>query len=185
MRIVHMLLASVLATSGPLVAESVSQKEAASPIAENAPLAFSGGAESLDALVDRFVAAMEAKDEAGLRRLLVTEDEYREIIVPGRVPHGAAPRRPAKRNVDYFWSTMSYKSEVYAHNLVKDFGGRKYKERKLDFSEEPKRWAWYTAHGELQILLVPEEGPERFLLHGGWIAEVGGVFKFLTYEYDT
>lgn len=150
------------------------------------PIGLEGGAESIDALLDRMLEALERQDEDALRRLSVTEEEYRRIIVPGRVDKGAQRlRNPAERNVDYFWSTMAFKSALYASNLVKTYGGRKYAERKLELTKPSNEWAWYTAHGEVRLLLLPAEGDEKLLLQAGWIVEVGGVYKFLTYEYDS
>jgi len=157
---------------------------AASVSSGRPPMALHGGARSIESLIDRFLAALEARDEEALEGLRVSEEEYRQIIVPGRVPKGAEARHPAKRNVDYFWGVMDYKSDMYAANLIRDFGGRAYTERHLELTRNANEWAWYTAHGEVRLLLVPPGGQEKYLLRTGWIVEVDGAFKFLSYEYD-
>jgi hypothetical protein len=177
------VVAQATSTAGALAASEIQAAAVQAP--PSPPIGLEGGAESIEALLDRLLEALEKEDKAALRRLSVTEDEYRRIIVPGRVEKGAPRlRNPAQRNVDYFWSTMAFKSELYADKLVENFGGRTYVDRKLELTKPSNEWAWYRAHGEVRLMLVPAEGDDKYLLQAGWIVEVDGVYKFLSYEYD-
>jgi hypothetical protein len=64
---------------------------------ERPPFGFTGGADSQDALLDQFLAAITSGDLAKLNGLRVTSDEYGSIIVPGMSPKGQPPRRRSLR----------------------------------------------------------------------------------------
>ena len=71
-------VAGVAVLHGSTVSGSLTAPQAAAP---HPPL--SGGASSVDDLLAKFVAAIEAKDVAALDALRVDETEYRKIIMPG------------------------------------------------------------------------------------------------------
>jgi hypothetical protein len=148
------------------------------------PITLTGGAPSIDTLLDEFLAAVEQKDKDALHRLRLTKAEYTEIIVPGEVPTGQPPRQTFEQVNDVFWGMLDTKSRYTADAIVNDFGGRHYVERQLELTYgNPREWAWYTGHGEVRLRLKDETG-QPYELRTGWIAEVDGRFKFIGFNWD-
>jgi hypothetical protein len=145
------------------------------------PPQFDGGAASVDALLDRFLSALQAKDETALHRLRVTEKEYRDIIIPGSAKPDEAPRQATEANSQFFWSMLNAKSEDIARLLIKNYGGQHYTRKELKLSKGTRKFGWYTAHGDVQLILQDESGQTREL-HTGTIAEVGGRYKFIGFN---
>lgn len=143
---------------------------------------FAGGAPSVDALLDQFLAALAANDEQALHRLRVDEAEYREIIIPGTVPPGESPRRVSAQPQEFFWRLLDTKSRDFGYLLLQEFGGHAYRRTALAFTEKSRPYAWYTAHGQVRLIVQDAEGRER-VLRTGWIAEAGGTFKFIGFEW--
>lgn len=155
-------------------------------VATDPPFALTGGAPSIDALMDAFLEAVEKRDKEALNALRLTKDEYQGIIVPGRVPAGSPPRKVSPIVDKYFWETMDFKSGHYLDLLVERYGGVKLKRRELRFTktaEEPERYDWYRAWGETRQTTVDPDGAE-VLVSTGWIAEVGGTYKFISFQWD-
>jgi hypothetical protein len=148
------------------------------------PIALTGGAPSIDELLDEFLTAVEQRDKDALHRLRLTRAEYTEIIVPGEVPKGQPPRQTFEQVNDVFWGMLDTKSRYTADAIVNDFGGRHYVERTLELTyRNPREWAWYTGHGEVRLRLRDETG-RPYELRTGWIAEVDGRFKFIGFNWD-
>jgi hypothetical protein len=145
------------------------------------PLHFDGGETSVDALVARFLKALEAKDETALRRLRVTEKEYRKIIIPGTVKVGEKPREATEANSQFFWSMLNAKSEDIGRTFIKNFGGHHYKRKELKLSKGTRQFGWYTAHGNVELTLEDEDGQTQEI-RTGTIAEVGGRYKFIGFN---
>lgn len=145
------------------------------------PRSLSGGAPSLEALVDAFLAAIEKQDHQALHRLRLTKEEYTEIIVPGAVPKGQPPRQTFAEVNDVFWGILDTKSRYVADMLVATYGGRHYVDRRLELTRGVREWAWFTGHGELRLTLSDAAG-EKVQLRSGWIAEVGGRYKFIGFH---
>src|SRR5262245_44107700 len=98
-------------------------------------LRFNGGETSIDALIDKFLRALDAKDQRALHRLRVTEREYRDIIIPGTVKPGEPPRDGVTpQTSEFFWSMLNQKSEDMGRAFIKGLGGRHYKRKELTFT---------------------------------------------------
>jgi hypothetical protein len=147
------------------------------------PIGFTGGAASLDALIDQFLAAVKAGDLEALHRLRVSAAEYGSIIVPGEVPKGQPPRQTFAKVNDVFYGMLDSRSRYAAQNIVDRFKGRDFVRHELALSKGTREWAWYTGRGEVRLTLV-DAGGEKELLKTGWTAEVGGRFKFIGFNWD-
>ena len=53
----------------------------------------------------------------------------------------------------------------------------------MTFTKPTQEWLWYTAHGELRLVLFDDAG-ERYEMKSGWIAEVDGRYKFIGFNWD-
>ena len=146
-------------------------------------LSFSGGEKSVDALIDKFFAALEAKDLEKLNALRVTQAEFQQIVVPGMFKPGEKPKYYSPEVQKYFWEDVNHKTRFYAENLIKNFGGRAFASRVVSFSKPTQEYAWYRAYGELRVVLEnPPALPEE--LATGTIVEFEGRYKFISYNYD-
>jgi hypothetical protein len=153
----------------------------ASPDASRPPHGLANAPDSLDALLDRFLAALEKKDTAALNQLRVSRDEYLDVIVPGTVEKGKPPRQVSEAPKKYFWETLDFKSGEFAKLMVLRFGGRHYVDRQVEFTKPPREYAWYTAKGKLKMRLQGED-QAVYELKTGWVAEVDGKYKFIGFE---
>jgi hypothetical protein len=150
---------------------------------EKPPIGLSGGAPSIDALLDQFLAAVKAGDSKALIRLRVTKEEYGNIIVPGEVPKGQPPRATYEKVNDVFYGMLDSRSQYYAQELIHDFKDREFVKREVELTKGTREFAWYTGHGEVKIRLTDPQG-QVSTLRTGWIAEVDGRFKFIGYNWD-
>jgi len=144
---------------------------------------LANGAPSVDALLDEFLAALAAKDEQGLHRLRVTEVEYRQIIIPGTVKEGEPPRKVEAKPSEYFWRMLDQKSKDTGYVMMQRFGGQHYKRKEVTFTKGVRKFAWYTAIGEVRLQIEDEKGIEQ-VLPTGTIAEVSGRYKFIGFNFN-
>ena len=138
---------------------------------------------SIDALIDDFIAAVGAKDMQTLTKLRVTESEYLDIIVPGGIPVGDAPRGTTPKVKNVFWRLLNDKSHAYAELFLERYGGRTYTQPQVTFTQPTRHYAWYDAYGKVRLQMTDEEG-NIWKLDSGSIVDVGGRYKFVGYEYD-
>ena len=157
---------------------------APAPPAAHAPLGLSDGAPSIEALLDEFLAAVELKDAEALHRLRITKGEFLAIIVPGTVAKGQPPRQVSQKPREFFWDLNDAKSRYFAHELFERFGGHHYIERRLSFTKGTREYAWYTAHGQVQLALRTADDPRVVTLRTGTIAEVEGRYKFISFQWE-
>lgn len=169
------LLTIGAAGDGPAADAAVVQ-EASRP-----PMEFSGGAASIDDLVQQYVAAIKARDKQRLHALRVTKEEFWNIITPGTVEPGKPPRQVTDMVTDYFWKDSNYKSELYADMLIERYADFDLPRYEVVFTKGERRYDWYRAWGELRL---DYERDLKTAVPGGWIAEVNGVYKFLGFEWD-
>ncbi len=147
------------------------------------PIALSGGAPSIDALMEAFLAALAKQDVAALNSLRLTKDEYQRIIVPGTVPPGSTPRTVSPIVDKHFWEMLDFKSDRYVEVLLQRYGGKKFNRGEVRFTKPAQQYDWYNAWGETRQVATDANGIE-YLVTSGWIAEVGGRFKFISYQWD-
>jgi hypothetical protein len=142
-----------------------------------------GGAPSVDALMEKFVRALSNSDKDALAALLVNREEYVDLIVPGTVPVGHGPRQVSDQPKEYYWKMLSTKDHYFQESLLTQFGGRRYRDYTLKFTQPAKEYAWYKAYGRVKLDLRGED-ELTYSLSTGWVAEVDGKYKFIGYETD-
>lgn len=145
------------------------------------PIGFTGGADSIDALLDQFLAAIKAGDTAAAERLRVTKAEYCNIIVPGQVPKGESPRQTFEKTNDIYFGMMDTRSRYTLDALIKEFKDQEFVGRQLELSKGTREFAWYSAYGQVVLTLTEADGNKR-TLRTGWIAAVDGRYKFIAFS---
>ena len=154
-------------------------------IPEAGPLRGLESAEpSAEQLIDRFLGALARKDPDALRRLRVTETEYREILMPTTVPEGQPLRRPSKELADLAWGLIDEKSRYYEQSLLMQYGGLQLRLKDVYYDKGEQRYAGYTARRQLRLRLADDSTGAEFELATGSIVEVAGSYKFVSYIRD-
>lgn len=166
---------------GTTVSGSLGALTVPSAAAPHPPL--SGGASSVDELLAKFVAAIEAKDGRALEALRVDETEYRKIIMPGSVKPGQPPQKLSQKADQYFWESLDTKSLYGGRALIAGYGGRKYRVTDVTWRKGIGEYAWFRCYDRLQLTMVDETGAEH-VLETGSVADVDGRFKFISFIRD-
>jgi hypothetical protein len=179
MQTVTLILAAglVLDVASTLAVESTPPK---TPVRQLEP---GDAAPSRDALVEQFLAALATRDADGLKRLRVTEREYRDVILPGSAKEGEALRKYSDEQAKFFWSLLDTKSVHFEAALLSRYGGRRYRVKTVEYERGERQYAAYRAFKQLRLVLIDESGAERELATGS-IAEIEGHYKFISYVRD-
>lgn len=147
------------------------------------PAGFTGAFASEQEVAERIVRALQDYDRDSLIELLVTREEYRDLIIPGSVPPGQPWRDWPEKVRAYQTDEFLTKNYYVADALLERFGGRKLTIKEVRFTEGTRRYASYNARGELRIHVdMHPAGPENPVIRAGWIAEVDGRYKLLGFR---
>jgi hypothetical protein len=144
--------------------------------------ALQGGASSKEELAQRLLKALERRDLEALRRLRVTEFEYKDVIMAGTVPAGESLRVLRPDVADYAWKTLNTKSLYYERYLLHELGGKHYELQDMKFAKGVTDYATYRAYRQLR-LAVTSDGSQAEVATGS-IAEVQGQYKFISFIRD-
>jgi hypothetical protein len=139
-----------------------------------------GGGTSVEQLIQELLVALEQKDESALRSLRVTEDEYRNIIVPGGVKPGEPPRELVEDWIEFGWKSLDERNRHVERAMIDKLGGKELTLRTVTFEGE-RQYAGYTAH-RLPWLKLTDSAAEDLSIETGSIAEVGGRYKFIAFQ---
>lgn len=156
---------------------------AESPAASQPPLALSNASPSKDDLIRRFLAAIAERDTGALDSLRMTQREYCEIIAPGTVAPGQPPRATEARILDFYWRMLDTKSRDQSRQVLEAYGGKKFEVVGIEYVRGDKEYAWYRAIGEPRIRVRNEAGKEA-VIPAGYVAEVGGQYKFIGLNWE-
>jgi len=142
------------------------------------PTALSGGAPSRDALVDRFLTALEAADTAAFRDMLLTRAEFAWLYYP----HTRFTAPPYELAPGLLWFQMENGTSRGFGRLLDRMGGRPAHAVghacPSDARVERPNRVWE----ECVVRLRPPGAEPRDLRLFGSILERGGVFKFVSYS---
>jgi len=147
-------------------------------------------ASSKEELVQWLLEALEKKDLQALRRIRVTEAEYKDVIMKGSVEVGQPLRKWPAEVSDYAWKTLNTKSLYYERYLLANMGGKhfepkdgkRFESEDMTFDKGVKDYATYRAYRQLRLAIFADGRPGT--LATGSIAEVDGQYKFISYIRD-
>ncbi|MEM6294938.1 MAG: hypothetical protein AAGA54_26945 [Myxococcota bacterium] len=153
------------------------------------PLDFSGvdvgdapmadAAESMDALGQALVEALNAEDGEALAKLALTETEYKERFFPITINHPNA----LKFGADLSWSELHGESKGDMKTALERYGGQSLTYVRIDVKEVAER-PKATLHRRPTLVVKNGEGNEMTLVMLGSILEHAptGGFKVLAYR---
>jgi hypothetical protein len=174
---------ATLLIAGMLLAATAAGGSATAPPADKSKLLLTDGAPSIDDLLQRFLDALAKNDWQAMRKLRVTEYEYRYIIMPGAVPDGQPQRTYPTDVSEYFWDTLNTKSAYSEDHLLKSFGGHTYKLKDVTFAKGTRKYATYSGFAQARLRVEDGDGKQEELAIGS-IAEVDGQYKFISFIRD-
>jgi len=170
----------VLALGGWATIVGGGQPPAQAPVAS---LRLEAAEPSIDALLEKFRQALEAKDKTLLRSLRVSQQEYLGVILPGSVDEGAPRASYDEQARKYFWSVLDTKSIYSEAGLLSSYGGRPLKLTNVEYRKGIKKYRDYTAYKQL-TLTFDDGSPDPEHVRLGSIAEVDGQYKFISFVRD-
>lgn len=141
----------------------------------------SSAAPSRDALLDRFMTAVAARDTLALRRMRLSAAEFAWLYYPStqylRPPYATAP--------DILWQLMSARSQSGMHRLVVRVGGAPV--RLVHYACEPQPKVEgdnrLFEHCSVSYRRAASDSVERRRLFGSIIVR-DGRYKFVSYAND-
>jgi len=138
------------------------------------------GSASREALVQRFVKALEAKDTADLLRMSMRSREFADLYYP-ESPYA---RPPFKQSPQLAWSLIQNPSTSGLNKLINRVGGKRIVY--LGHKCEPKiaHEGKSTRYTGCLIQVRGEKGDTVSKKYFGSIIERGGQFKFVSYTND-
>lgn len=142
------------------------------------PTSLSGGAPSRDALVARFVAAVEAADTAAFRDMLLTRAEFAWLYYP----HTRFTAPPYELAPDLLWFQIENGTSRGFGRLLDRMGGRPVHADGYACPSEARAEGPNRLWEDCAVHLRPPGAEPRDLRLFGSILERGGVYKFVSYS---
>lgn len=135
--------------------------------------------ESAEALAEVVLDRYRAGDEAGLRALALTEQEFRQHVWP------ELPAARPERNLpfSYVWGDLRQKSDQRLAMLLARHRGRSYRLEAVAFGEATT-YASYTVHRESRFTVVADDGAEVEERFCGSLIEKDGRWKVFSFVTD-
>lgn len=138
--------------------------------------ALAGGAPTREALVRQFVEALERRDTAGLRELLLTRAEFAWLYYPTN-PQGLPPY---DLSPGLLWEMSSLNSAKGLRRALQEFGGTSLGYQGHVCDPQTSRQGANTVTGPCTVRLLHGTSDREVRLFG-LIVERGGRHKFVSY----
>ena len=146
----------------------------------SAPAELSNTSESREALVERFIAALERSDTAEIGALAVTSWEFIELYYP----YTQYTRPPYKQSPRLLWFLIQQNSQKGIGRVLTRYGGKPSGYRGIDCRDSAKIQGPNRIWERCQVRWTGgEQKPDPMILFGS-ILERNGRFKFISYAND-
>jgi len=134
------------------------------------------GCRSVDELMTKLLAALEAKDLPGLENLRVTRQEHTDLLWPefDAKNHNVDP--------DFAWDMLNRRSHVGAGRAIGDYGGQELTVIGVEFTRDLERYASFVLHRGTILHARTQTGEMLDLRFLGSVVELDGQFKLLSYK---
>jgi hypothetical protein len=138
------------------------------------------GEASAEYLTVALLTALERRDEARLRELVLSEEEFREIVWP-ELP---ASRQERNLPFSYVWGDLRQRSDAALAGLLGQYGGQKLVATDVHFRGGSTQYQSFIMYLAPTLRVVDDKGLDHELRLFGSIVEHGGRFKLLSYVVD-
>jgi hypothetical protein len=143
-------------------------------------LRLSGAADGLDGLLRTVEQAIAERDSIRLQALLVTPEEFRDILFPAF----PAAHPPINADFETVWVLQAGDSQRGLRHLLHDYGGRQVRILSVRFEKPGQDFVNFvldeTSRVDLEVDGAHESGVRLF----GSVFHIGDQYKILTYPDD-
>jgi hypothetical protein len=145
-----------------------------------APSPLGGTYDSVEALADEVLRAMEANDAEALQRVALTADEFRDHVWP------SLPSAGPERNVpfDFVWSRLRRNSDAYLRQTLAQYASHDLTLAGVEFSGETSDYGPVRVHRETWLRVRDADGVESTVRFFGSTIEQDGRYKVFSYVVD-
>lgn len=170
-RVSAVVTARLLLTLGLLFVAAGCQR-APAPVAATLP--------TVEALAAAVLDALAARDEVRLRRLAVSEAEFRERIWP------ELPASRPERNLtpEYVWRDLAQKSEASLRGVMARLGGQRLTLRAVDFRGATTPYATFAVSRKTELVVADPAGADQRVRVFGSVLRIDGGVKVFSYVVD-
>ncbi len=132
-----------------------------------------------DALAAQFLDLLARNDEAAMRRLRVTKEEFCQYVWP-ELPSSKIPNLTC----DFAWDQATLNSDAGFYGDLKRHKGKRYELISLRFAERTEYYKNFNIHKDARLKIRDENGVEREIKLFGSILEMAGRFKLFSFTID-
>jgi hypothetical protein len=131
---------------------------------------------SVDELMTKLLAALEAKDLPAMENLRVTRQEHTDLLWPefDAKNHNVDP--------DFAWDMLNRRSHVGAGRAIGDYGGQALTLIGVEFTRDLERYPSFVLHRGTILHARTQTGEMLNLVFLGSVVELDGQFKLLSYK---
>jgi hypothetical protein len=131
---------------------------------------------SVDELMTKMLAALEARDLPGLEQLRVTEAEHTELLWP------EFPAKDHNVQPNFAWDMLNSRSHIGAGRAIGDYGGQELILVGVEFIRDTERYPSFVLHRGTLVHARTQTGDRIDLPFLGSVLELDGQFKFLSFK---
>jgi hypothetical protein len=141
---------------------------------------FTDAQGSAETLARAVLDAIARNDGDRLRRLALSEEEFRRDVWP------ALPGSRPERNLplEYVWGDLRQKSDAGLRVLLVEYGGRRFELIALRFDGITRQYSGSTVKPRPALVVRDTGGKTRELRLSGSLIEKGGLWKVFSYIVD-
>ncbi|HUP18499.1 MAG TPA: hypothetical protein VM778_00950 [Gemmatimonadota bacterium] len=143
-------------------------------------LALDGAADGLDDLLETIERGLAERDTAGLRALLPTEREYREILYPAF----PAAHPPIHASFETVWLLQLGDTWDGLKRILREYGGRDVEILDVRFVRPDQDFVNFRLHEASEVDLLVDGEPRSGVRLFGSVVQVGDRWKVLSYPDD-
>ena len=136
------------------------------------------GAGSPEELARRFLDALARNAIDDVRRLAMTEEEFRTRVYP-ELPV-SDPARNA--SAEFVWNMLHIRSESNLHSLMRQSGSRALGLEEIRFRGDSEAYDTFHVHRESMLVLTDEAGEQQTARLFGSVLEMDGQFKIFSFN---
>lgn len=139
---------------------------------------WEGAFESVEALGERVVIALNRGDEEELHRLRVTKEEY----LGWMWPQFPASRPPIGFPPEFAWSNLETRSRVALSKALRSYGKSRLRYVGIRFERPEERYRNFRLKRGSVLVVQTPQGQQITLRFLGSVVERNGQYKLLSYQ---
>ncbi len=136
------------------------------------------GAGSPEELARRFLDALARNEIEDVRRLAMTEEEFRTRVYP-ELPVSDPARNASS---EFVWNMLHIRSESNLHSVMRQSGGRTLALEDIRFRGESEAYDTFRVHRESMLVLTDDAGERQTASLFGSVLEMDGRFKIFSFN---